>query len=173
MVNLHGPLSQHWAGQGCHWPSPLGTKVDITNSSNCPAIPRWRWALADLEYACKWMAVSFLVEWCIQYLAFIIRCEVCKRIGMGRWCHSCGTRGWSGFYIVNEHRTLSYPDTNLRLGVHVMQGCIEMLLFSITMVSRASPICFGRIKSSSSQRSNKEVRVRDDVLGWQVDWRCC
>ena len=42
---------------------------------------------------------------------------------------------------------------------------IEMLLFSITMVSRASPICFGRIKSSSSQRSNKEVRVRDDVLG--------
>ena len=145
MVNLHGSLSQHWAGQGCHWPSPLGTKVDLSNSSDCPVIPRWHWAPAALEYVCKWMADCFLVEWCIQYSAFINRCEVCKCIGMGRRRHSCGTRGWSGFYIVNEHRTLSYPWTNLRLGLHLMQGCAQMLLFSITIVSWASPICFGRI----------------------------
>ena len=113
MVNLHDSLSQHWVGQGCHWPSPLGTKVDLTNSSHCPAIPRWRWALAALEYAWGWIAVCFLVEWSIQYLAFINRCEVCKCIGMGRRRHSCGTRGWSGFYIVYEHRTFC---TNLRLG---------------------------------------------------------
>ena len=44
----------------------------------------------------------------------------------GRRCHSCGTRGRSGLFNVNEQRVLSYPCiTN---GVHLVQGRAQTLL---------------------------------------------
>ena len=47
-------------------------------------------------------------------------------LAWGRQCRSCGTRGRSGLFIVNEQRVLSYPC--LTNGVHVVQGCAQTLL---------------------------------------------
>ena len=47
-------------------------------------------------------------------------------LAWGHRCRSCGTRGRSGLFIINEQRVLSCPC--IKNGVHVVQGCAQTLL---------------------------------------------